>query len=316
MQRIESPIFVVGSVRSGSTLLGDMLGHHPDIAFPGEFEWAVEFGSADETPDLAAYHDWLAMNRHFLWLRLEIDPSLDYSDLVASLLVQMKAGCKDAKKSQLGVTVHRGFERLVELWPRGRFVHLVRDGRDVATSIVEQGWAGNHFTGARQWRDTEEEWERTSARIPPDRRIDVRFEDLVTDPRDTLARICAFVALPYSEEMMSYPRDSTYGEVDRALAQRWRRTQRPFAVRLAEAGAGDMLERRGYESSGLSRWTIGPALARLLGLHCGGARLRRRIQRYGLGLWLQRRAAAALGLEGWRRRIVLREHEITNRLLK
>ena len=86
--------------------------------------------------------------------------------------------------------------------------------------------------------------------------------------------------------------------------------------RLSEAGAGYMLEKRGYERSGFPPATIGPGATRLLEVHCRLERLRDRIRRYGLSLWVQRRTAMALGLEGWRRRVLLQEHEITNRSLK
>ena len=317
MESIESPLFLVGSLRSGTTLLGLMLEHHPEIAFPGEFELAVDFmESAGELPDLAAYHAWLRVNRHFLGHHLEIDPALGYRELVASLLVQMRRSSRGPDRPHLGVAVHRRFGCLVQLWPRARFVHLVRDPRDVSVSIIEQGWAGNHFTGARQWRETEEDWERASAAIPADRRIDVRFEDLAVDPRGTLARICGFIGVPYNERMLSYPEGSTYGEVDPGVAGRWRRTLSPRDVCLAEAGAGELLERRGYPPSRPTRWRAGWASERLLDLHCRITRLRFRIRRYGLGLWLRRRVAMALGLEEWRRRILLEEHEITNRYLK
>ena len=317
LERAPSPIFLVGSVRSGTTLLGDMLEHHPEIAFPGEFELAVDFMGPDgQLPDLAAYHAWLRVDRHFLWHRLEIDPTLDYRALVASLLVQMRKSSRGPDRAHLGVSVHRRFRCLLELWPQARFIHLLRDPRDVAASIIEQGWAGNHFTAAGQWRAIEEEWERASLAIPDARRIDVRFEELVSDTRGTLERICAFVGVPYREEMLRYPEDSTYSSIDPGIAARWRRSLPPRAVRLAEAGAGPMLEQRGYQPSGLAAYRIGPACERLLSLHCRLARLRFRIRRYGLGLWLRRRAATALGLERWRQRILLEEHEITNRYVK
>lgn len=312
-----SQFFLVGSVRSGTTLLADMLDHHPEICFPGEFELAVDrLGPECEVPDLAAYHAWLRTNRHFLGHRLEIDPSLSYRELVASFLAQMQAGSRGARKPLLGVSVHRRFRCLAGLFPEARYVHLVRDGRDVAASIIEQGWAGNHYTGARQWRETEEEWERAMAGIPAERRLEVRFEALLEDPPATLDRICAFLGVPYRDEMLRYPEDSTYGPVDPGAAGRWRRSASPRAVRLAEAGAGGWLERRGYAPSGLARLPVGAIGGRALALHCRWVRLRFRLRRYGVGLWLRRRAATALGLEGWRRRIALEEHEITNRYVK
>ena len=77
-----------------------------------------------------------------------------------------------------------------------------------------------------------------------------------------------------------------------------------------------MLERRGYAPSGLPLWRPGPVSERVLALHCRMATFRFRIRRYGLGLWLRRRAAMAIGRVEWRRRILLEEHEITNRHLK
>ena len=100
--------------------------------------------------------------------------------------------------------MHRGFEHLPSLWPRARFVHLLRDPRDVAASIVVEGWAGNAFEGAEQWRATEEAWDRLRDRIRPQDWIEVRFEDLARDPLGTLTGICEFVGLPYREEMMRY----------------------------------------------------------------------------------------------------------------
>ncbi len=317
MMRTESPIFLVGSVRSGTTLLGDMLEHHPEVALPGEFELAVDFlGPACEEPELAAYHTWLETNRHFRGHRLEIDPKLAYRDLVASLLEQMRRSSRGPERPQLGVSVHRRFGCLHSLFPGARFIHLVRDPRDVAASLIEQGWAGNHFTGARQWREVEEEWERSAPAIPPERRIELRFEDLVADAPAALARLCAFIGVPYREEMLRYPEDSTYGPVDPRIAGRWRRVLSARAIRLAEAGAGDLLARRGYEPSGLPRWPLDRGAAHLLDLHCRLVRLRFRLRRYGVGLWLRRRAAMALGLAGWRRRILLEEHEIANRHVK
>src|SRR3990172_7920488 len=122
LERSESPIFLVGSVRSGTTLLGDMLEHHPEIAFPGEFELAVDFMGPDgEIPDLAAYHAWLRVDRHFRWHGLGIDPALDYRGLVASLLVQMSKSSRGPDRPHLGVSLHRRFRCLHALWPDARF---------------------------------------------------------------------------------------------------------------------------------------------------------------------------------------------------
>jgi hypothetical protein len=314
---LENPIFLVASVRSGTTLLAVMLDHHPEIAFPGEFEFSVDLLEAGgELPNMESFHAWLRVNRHFLWHGLEIDPSLDYPELVRSFLFQMKQAGNGGAKQHVGVSVHRSFEHLPDLWPEGRYIHLLRDPRDVGASIMVEGWAGNHFTGARQWRETEESWERLKARIPPERWIEIRFENLASDTHSTLSRVCDFIGVPYRGEMMTYPENSTYSAVNPGIRERWRRKQTPREVQLSEAGAGEMLEQRGYEWSGEPRLSVGLTRTRLIELHCRLVRLRWRLKRYGFRLWIERRLAQALAIQAWQDSVELREHEITNRYLK
>ncbi len=317
MNSIENPIFLVASVRSGTTLLSLMLSHHPEIAFPGEFELCVELiGRDGELPALHTYHDWLRVNRHFLWHQLEIDPSLEYRSLVRSFLEQMKQEASGAAKTMVGASVHHGFEHLPSLWPDARYIHLLRDPRDVGASIVVEGWAGNHFTGARKWRETEEAWGRLQAKISPESWIETSFEDLASEPGQTLSRLCDFIGVPFSQEMLNYPTDTTYGEVDGNVRARWRRKQTAHEIQLGEAGAGEMLTRRGYEWSGQPRLSVGPVKNRLLELHCRLVRLGWRLKRYGIRFWIERRLAQAFGNKTWQDRLELREHEITNRHLK
>jgi hypothetical protein len=53
------------------------------------------------------------------------------------------------------------------------------------------GWAGNTWTGSREWLDVELLWDRAKSRIAPDQQLELRFEDLARQPVETLTRICA-----------------------------------------------------------------------------------------------------------------------------
>src|SRR5450432_1488272 len=81
--------FIVGSERSGTTLLRIMLDHHPSLAFANEFEFSVQMiGSDGAWPSLEGYYEWLETNRIFLSSGFTIDRRLNYPQLINSFLFQ------------------------------------------------------------------------------------------------------------------------------------------------------------------------------------------------------------------------------------
>lgn len=314
---LAEPVFLVGSTRSGTTLLGLLLGHHPEICCPGEFELAIDLVSdTGRFPPLDVYREWLGSNRHFLALRLESDPSLGYRELVYDLLRQMKINADPEGKPIVAAVVHRHYDRLLYLWPRARFVHLVRDPRDVCASWLRLGWVGNPWAGARSWRAGERLWDGLAACLPPEQRHELRFEDLLAGPRAELERLCRFLGSPFAEAMFEYPRDTSYEPLDASQTGKWRSQLSARAIRQIEAGLGDLLERRGYPRSGLSPLRVGPLRRWLLALEDRVGRMRGRQRAFGWWLWLADVLARRIGSKKWNRSIQLRLHAIVNRQLQ
>lgn len=110
-------------------------------------------------------------------------------------------------------------DKLAEMYPNMRFVHIIRDGRDVAASMISHGFwpiAGSgefehlhKYTGrvsldaaAHYWVDLLEAGRQSAARAPKACYIEVKFEDLVEKPREVLASICDFVGENFAEELL------------------------------------------------------------------------------------------------------------------
>lgn len=309
--------FVVGTTRSGTSLLSLMLRNHPSIAYPGEFEWAVDYMTGpDSYPPIDAYADRLSMDRHYRHHRPAIDASLSYPDLVRSFLAQMKHE-QAPEKPLAGASVHRHFDRLLHLFPGARYVHIVRDPRDVARSWIEFGWEGNGWACGREWAALETLWDRVRTRIAPGHVHELRFEDLVREPRAELARLCAFLGVPYAESMLRYHETSTYGPVDASQIGKWRTTLPLADQRRVDGEIGaELLASRGYAPCGAPPRRAGPLEARWLALDDRWQRWRKRIARFGFGVWVCDHVALALGLEAWHRRIELRRQAIINASLK
>jgi hypothetical protein len=311
---LERPTLLVGAERSGSTLLRLMLDHHPKIAFQSEFDFAVsQMTDEGSFPALDAFHAWLRRDRIFEDTHFGIDSSLSYPGLVRSFLEQKLA--RDAKQ-HVGATVHHHFARLPDLWPEARFIHLLRDPRDVARSCVGMGWAGNVWTGVEGWITAEREWERLRARVGDDRWIEIRYDDLVRDTPAQLDRACSLIGVDYDEAMLSYVEHSTYSRPDASLVEQWRRTLSEREIQLVEARVGTLLSARGYQPSGLPARMPSPLEVRLLELRSRWLTRRWRVQRFGFTLLAARKLSQWIHAEGLQERIQRRINDISRRHLR
>jgi hypothetical protein len=290
------PFFLIGSERSGSTMLRLMLDHHPQLACNLESDFLVsQLDHRGRFPATGNYHTFLRQDRVFRHSRFHIDETLGYLDLVDSFLEQKRR--RDGKQL-VGATVHHDFDRLPLLWPEARFVYLLRDGRDVANSAVGMGWAGNAYCGADLWLEAEARWQRMREGLAPENYIEVRFEDLVSEPRQTLTAICRFLGMPFSEDMLAYPEHSSYGAPDRRLASQWRTRMCATMRRVVEARMGDQLSRRGYPLSA-PKGVVSRPRDLLLRLDSKLGCARDRVRRFGLPLTLEDFAARRLGIRRW-----------------
>jgi hypothetical protein len=290
--------FLVGAEHSGATLTGLMLDHHPMISFGFDFRYAVELmPEGDGWPDLGDYCEYLRGHSGFQAAELVIAAGQTYTQVVDSFLDQKR---RRDRKPLVGATVHRDFDRLLRVWPGARFIHIVRDGRDVAWSLIAKGLAGNTYFAVEDWLAAEVLWSRLRRELPPDRWTEIRYETLVTQPEATLTGLCDFLGIPFDRAMLNYPNDTIYGAPSPHAIGRWQCRLSPDSVRLAEARIGDMLVELGYEHSGLPRLELSPQMESRLHWHDRFYRALFRWLKHGTRLFLADLVARRLGSRSWR----------------
>ena len=303
-----SPVFLVGATRSGTTLLRLMLDHHPEICNFGEFEYAVRWFDGQRPPHMTNYHRHLELDRVFRKHGWQIDPQLDYVHLVRSFL-QQAVNCHG--KPIGGATVHTRFDCLPLIWPQARYVHLVRDPRDVARSSIHMGWVGNVWYGTEYWLEPVARWQQLQRTLPDSRWLQVRFEDLIQDPQGELTRICEFLGVAYESDMLDYADSSTYELPDPRLVNQWRQKLTRNELQWVESACHRQMRDFGYEPASESLSPPGPlTAARLMAQH-RFARMQRNVRRYGLPLYLRWQIAKRLPHCNWKKRI-LREVDQIN----
>lgn len=308
-----TPYFLVACERSGTTMFRLMLDHHPQIAFSSEFEYAVDMVPNQGWPSLERYYRFLESHRIFQDHGYTIDRSLDYPSLVNDFLSQLQTR---TGKPIVGAAVHRHIDRLLRIWPEAQFIHLIRDGRDVARSCIGMGWASHIWTAADRWIETERLWDELRSHLEPDRFLEVHYEALIGEPEAILRRACEFFGVSYDPAMLDFPRDTTYEAPDPKLVYQWRKKMSPEDLSLIESRIGDLLISRGYELSGQPTTTVTPTMVRSFRRQDRLAGIRNRLKFLGPGLFLESYISRRTGPHPWRVRVQNRINQKERAILK
>jgi len=309
------PVFLVGAERSGTTAVRLMLDHHPLVGWVNEFEYVVDkVPDGVGWPDVESYVEWLETHRIFTAAELGIKEGLAYRELVDDFLRQWR---ERKGKRVVGATVHRHFDRLLRIWPEAKFLHIVRDGRDVAASNIRLGWAGNVWHGVDRWIEAERLWTRMRRELSSERYFEFRFEDLISEPEKWLGEICDFLGVERDcGAMLSYPEDTTYSYPDSRLLYQWKRKMPACDLEVLESRIGGMLTARGYELAVARVRTPGLLRRSWYSLHNRYKKIMFSRERFGTGLWLGLAVTSRFGPRGLHKRLMLQRNEIVRRHLK
>jgi hypothetical protein len=223
-RRVPAP-FVVGIARSGTTLLRLMLDAHPQLTIPPETHflprlfnhfarWEKEGVEGVELRERAME----LITSHPRWGDIDIDPEgmrsrmtahdpLSAGDAARSFYAAYAAHVGKPRWGDKSPPYTWKAKRIQRELPEAHFIHLIRDGRDVALSLSEVSWGpGDVQAAATKWVDELTRARQRARRLAPDTYIELRFEDLVADPEPLLRRIAAFVDLPWDAAMLDYHR--------------------------------------------------------------------------------------------------------------
>lgn len=218
--REQAPLILYGAPRSGTTYLQQLLNQHSAIHLTGEtrlFVWAhrslVEVTEdqkalfAEREPFLAHLRKWYPeMIRAFYdtlgtpATRFWGDKNPHYTDNVAYL------------------------QTIVDLFPGTRFIHIIRDGRDVVTSLYKKGWV-SFQTAHGVWSHSVDIGDAFGQSQPDGCYHELRYEDLVADDLKAATRILDFLGLQMERDLEAF-----------CLAQKQHRE--PFSRPTTDLGAG------------------------------------------------------------------------------
>jgi hypothetical protein len=238
-------VVVLGTIRSGTSWLVELLGSHPDVGITKGESWI--FNSLVD----------LFLNAHASW-----DGPSALQDR-AEVVVLMRRFCDDIFSAAMArqapgaswfVEKTPGHTSRIPImaatYPDAWYIHLVRDGRDVARSIMQTSW-GHDSPGdaASAWVAGLRAVQEQSWRLPRFREL--RYEELLVDPVGQVAGLLAWLGLDVDAAVEQQIKNAADTEVSRFSATdpvgtgKWRDLPADALAKIYEE-AGDMLLELGY----------------------------------------------------------------------
>jgi len=281
-------VFLVGCPRSGTTMLKRMVNAHPMVAITRETHWiprTIDKQSREKqrgiTPEgyvtehlidkLFEHHrfEQMKISREKLLSHIRSNPKLTYAELVSHIFDQYGQRKLKPLVGDKTPTYVRKIPTLHALWPDTRFVHLVRDGRDVWLSIKDWRMAEKSagkfaswhvdplVTTALWWKALVGMGRRDGALLGEDQYREIQFQDLVSHPDVVCRQLAHFLRLPHVEAMERFYEGRTQHDSDLSTnaawlpptpgRRNWKTQMEPDEIERFEAAAGDLLDELGYE---------------------------------------------------------------------
>lgn len=276
-------LFIVGCQRSGTTLLRRMADANPRLAVihesrwvPGLFEQRIGL-----TPEGNVTHELISLLLDTpRFARMEIEREdlegllangnpIPYSSFMTG--VYNLYGKKHGKRLVGDKTPSyvRSIPTLHHLWPEAKFVHIIRDGRDVYLSAVDWKSGGElrrRFvplhdepvsTTAAWWDWLVRSGREAGETLPPNLYREVRYESLVSNPAKECESLCDFLGISYDNAMTRFHEGKERPKPGRSAKNAWLRVtpglrdwttdMPPQDIERFEATAGELLDELGYE---------------------------------------------------------------------
>ena len=264
-----SATVVLGVSRSGTTLLKAMLDAHSQLAIPSESYFLPQLWDRHgERPERDAFvEDLTRLERVREWsvepedVRARLPDQPTFAEAIQSIYALYAESRNKPRFGDKTPIYMQHLDVLERAFPDARYVHIVRDGRDAASSLLAMTRKPRfNLSRPRRVGDFAVAWRREVRAAQMFGRThpyhEVRYEDLVEQPESRLHDVCAFLGLEYEPAMLEYHRredPSLYADHPRLAeppvrdTRSWRRDMRPADVELFEAIAGDLLTELGYE---------------------------------------------------------------------
>lgn len=223
--------FIVGTQRSGTTLLRLILNAHSQIVVPREAFFLMPLlkkkylNRSISGNNLKSFNNYLLSKADIKSTHLKgTFEDGDYYNVISQLAQREKiklrdlidgifsSFCRKEGKSIWGnktPSFFRKIDILYALFPDAKFIHIVRDGRDVYDSFRKIDPSKNNVSiMALDWNYKLFRIEKSLKKIPTNNKVTIRYEDLLSKGEETVKHICSVIGVEYENSMLDFYKSS------------------------------------------------------------------------------------------------------------
>lgn len=263
-----TPVFIGGCQRSGTTLLGSLLGKFNNCITVPESQFKTEeYKKINNGNDL--FNTFHTINNNYRFKIWDFDLEFEdikhcksFKEVILSIIMKY-ASVKDKKPEYWIDHTPENFKSinlLYKLFPNAKYIHLVRDGRAVANSIIPLDWGPNTIQKASRWWVNNVSYGlAVETFLEKDNIIRIKYEDVLLSPQKTVNEIYNFISSDKKEELPIIECDGfdkpKYTEsqhklvgkdIDKSRINAWQNKFTKRQVELFEFYSNDLLYLLGY----------------------------------------------------------------------
>jgi len=268
------PVFILGVQRSGTTLLRLILNSHSHIAIPEEAEFLRPIIKKKylyneiSKKDLKKIYNYLKNSPYYaLWNYdsskflnwLEKQSSIPLREFIHNLFMSYAESESKIRWGDKTPSLFRKLRLLYKLFPSAKFIHIVRDGRDVFDSWRKLDPSKNNVVVVSlEWQYKLYKIENFLKILPENSKYTIRYEDLLIEPEETVMKICNFIEMEFESRMLNFYMQSKYyignhhsslifQPINPGNLFKWKKNLTETELKVFNYLAGNYLRKYGYQ---------------------------------------------------------------------
>lgn len=263
---VKSPFFIVGCGRSGTSLLRTMLNHHPQIAIPLESLFIIDYLRAPKEVSLNTLKKLIIHEPEIEeWgLRLtsrHVGRCKSRKELIDKINILYMEKNKKIIWGQKTPRFIRYWKLLKKTYPRSKFIHLIRDPRANVNSLIKSNvHFSNCLYASKRWNMDVSCGLEMKKKYPKDV-LEVKYSDLINNPKKELLRVCKFLGINYNSKIMRYSNTGHkeylpyFNKIhrylnrkpDTTLIDKWKKELLMKEIEVIESINQNLMKRLGFE---------------------------------------------------------------------